>query len=67
MKTEGRRGDVEKKVEVEEEERGDTVVSRACQSVLSVPADKNNLSEYSSTSKVHALENYIFFYLILGL
>lgn len=53
------REDEEKTVEGEEE-RGDTVASKACQSVLSAPADKTNLSEYSFTSNAMHLKNSIF-------
>lgn len=49
-----KRVDEEKKGE--EEERGDTAASRACQSLLSVAADKTNLSEYSSTSNAMHLK-----------
>lgn len=53
------RGDEEKKGEGEEE-RGDTVASRTCQSILSVPADKTNLGEYSSKSNAMHLKIQFF-------
>ena len=53
------REDEEKKVE-EAEERSDSVADRACQSLLSVPADKTNLREYSSTRNAMHLKISIF-------
>lgn len=51
------RGEKGKMREEAEEERGDTIAGRA---VPSVPADKTNLSEYSSTSNAMHLKNDIF-------
>lgn len=48
------RGEKGKMREEAEEERGDTIAGRA---VPSVPADKTNLSEYSSTSNAVHLKN----------
>lgn len=51
------RGEKGKMREEAEEERGDTIAGRA---VPSVPADKTNLSEYSSTGNAVHLKNSIF-------